>query len=365
MLDEEDDHPYAHLAGGGVGGLGYAMNQIANDSTYLLFRYLDFDVQSGYAYRYRVRLKIHNPNFEALPELLGGADPSIANGQERESPWSNISNPQVVQQTTSYFLEDVGRDPYREERLKENQAVPAAMVSIFDWDTKYGSVVASDPLNPPKVLNIGSYIGDKYLEEKKEVKEKEEKKKEEKKAVAPQRNLAFSGDEEPAPGAAFAKEEKEKKKKEPAKRNELKILDFKEGGLVTKKHYFSTLDVLLDVEPDSEIQPDQHPDLKFPMEKVKGGGSRVHLTETAMVTTSNGELKILDPITPRGQKEAMKDRVAKERKEYSDVEPGGINRVATVGGMGGMGGDEPTNRPGRPNTGRKRRMFGMRGRSDD
>lgn len=354
---DDEDHPFAM---GGGGGFAPAMNAMLSDANYLLFRYLDFDVQSGYAYRYRVRLKFHNPNFEAPPELLGGADPSIANGQERESPWSNTSNPQIVPQTTNYFLEDVGRDPYREEKLRQNEAIPAAMVSIFDWDTKYGSVVASDPMNPPKVLNIGSYIGDKYLDtkERKEVKEKEEKKKVERRQTA-----AFGGSEmaqDDAVAGAPAQNpslKDERKKKEPPKRNELKILDFKEGGLVTRPHYFSTLDVLLDVEPDAEIQPDQHPELKIAMEKVKGGGSRIKLLEEALVTTSNGELKILDPITTLAEKEMLKDRVARERKSYTDVELA-ANRGPSIGRM-----SDEEERPGgkRPPAGRRRRLFGRKG----
>jgi hypothetical protein len=56
-----------------------------------LFRYFDFDVKPNRAYRYRVKLVSRNPGFgdKTLPR-------EIANGEFRESPWSDPSPPVVV-----------------------------------------------------------------------------------------------------------------------------------------------------------------------------------------------------------------------------------------------------------------------------
>ena len=103
--------------GGPMRGVS-AIDRLVARKKFLLFRYFDFDVESGMAYRYRVRLKLRNPNFERTAEELAGADMEISKGEERETPWSNISNPDYVRSTANYFLKDVEREPYHEERVK-------------------------------------------------------------------------------------------------------------------------------------------------------------------------------------------------------------------------------------------------------
>lgn len=58
---------------------------------FALFRFFDFDSKPDRAYRYRVKLVSENPGFgeETLPR-------EIANGEFRESPWSDPSPPVVV-----------------------------------------------------------------------------------------------------------------------------------------------------------------------------------------------------------------------------------------------------------------------------
>lgn len=296
---------------GARGGANDEMDAMANkefdrlftSKSYLLFRYLDFDVQSDYAYRYRVRLKIRNPNYGIAPELLGGADPAIANGPERDSPLSNISDAAVVPSTVNYFLEDVGRDPYREEKIRFSESNAVAQLSVFDWDTSFGTVVATDPSAPLKILTIGGMVGDDKVEEKKDDKKKENK-------PEPREETRGSKSKDGKDG---------KEAKKPLKKNELKILDLTQGGIVTKKYFFQTLDVLLDVEPDAEIDPADHKDLKFAMEKTQSGTSKVKLLEEALIATSLGELKALDNGRQSSEKDRWRDRVNKERAHYKEV----------------------------------------------
>ncbi len=56
---------------------------------YRLFRYVDFDVQPGHAYQYRVQLVLRNPNYGKDPHILYNAD----SGKQpyRDTPWSEKS----------------------------------------------------------------------------------------------------------------------------------------------------------------------------------------------------------------------------------------------------------------------------------
>ena len=52
----------------------------------LLFRYLDFDIEPGTYYRYRVRLKIANPLYDSQT-----TNPFLSAGETRATPWSRPS----------------------------------------------------------------------------------------------------------------------------------------------------------------------------------------------------------------------------------------------------------------------------------
>jgi hypothetical protein len=118
-----------------------------------LFRYFDFDVQPGKAYRYRLKLELKNPNFERPYEEV--ENPDFTRGAYRDTAWSNISNPAVVPASIHYFLKDVERDPVREE--KPSGRKPVANVAMFEWDSKLGTMLA-DSL---KILNVGQFISEK------------------------------------------------------------------------------------------------------------------------------------------------------------------------------------------------------------
>jgi hypothetical protein len=117
-----------------------------------LFRYFDFDVQPGMAYRYRLKLELRNPNFERPYEEV--EDQTITKSPYRETGWSNISNPTVVPDTTNYFLKDVERDPVREEKHSRK---PVATIAMFEWDANFGTMLA-DTL---RILNVGQFVAEK------------------------------------------------------------------------------------------------------------------------------------------------------------------------------------------------------------
>ena len=98
----------------------------------LLFRYLDFDVDPGEVYRYRVRLEIRNPNYRKPLALAGGA-PHVIEGETRLTPWSEPTAPIRVQDTTNAFLARM--EPVR------NRVFPTALMNVFQYDLETGTTV--------------------------------------------------------------------------------------------------------------------------------------------------------------------------------------------------------------------------------
>ena len=262
------------MMGGGMMGPGMrgasALDRLVARRRYLLFRYFDFDVEFCMAYRYRVKLKLRNPNFERSADELG--DIEIAKGEERETPWSNISNPDVIRNKSNYFLKDVEREPYAEDKMKPSSR-PVALLSMYDWDTTLGTVF-SDVLN---LTAIGGFIG------------------EDKKSTL--------------------------------------IPDLVAGTLEKGEQKFETKDALVDVEGDIEVAPDLHPDLKLTPEKSRAN-ARLGLLEEALVVTSLGELKTLgqsqgQPVSDY-DKEALKFWKKQEEREHKAIKSRETAPVATL-----------------------------------
>lgn len=108
----------------------------------LLFRFIDFAVEPGNAYIYRVRLVMRNPNFNRpLDEL---EDAESAKGPLRQTPWSNLSTPVVVRKDVEYYL------------TKVNPRSLNASLNIFQWSLDSGTTINS-------VLNVqlGQFVGGK------------------------------------------------------------------------------------------------------------------------------------------------------------------------------------------------------------
>ena len=115
----------------------------------LLFRFIDFSVNPGNLYRYRVRLVMNNPNFGLGRDKV--EHPSVAEHRERKTEWSNPTAPVYVEPDTKFFLTKVDQ-PLSGE--------PKAQIDLFHWDTKFGSTVRSTI-----PANIGQFLGGKTTTE--------------------------------------------------------------------------------------------------------------------------------------------------------------------------------------------------------
>ncbi|MBC8114046.1 MAG: hypothetical protein H7062_06690 [Candidatus Saccharimonas sp.] len=160
--------------------------------------------------------------------------------------------PAVVPTSVNYFLKDVERDPSRDDKVRASR--PVASISMFEWDTKLGTML-HDTL---KILSVGQFITEK------------------KKSIVV--DIAASS--------------------------------YKEDAEVT----FLTGDVLLDASGDFDIVPDQHPDLGLRPDKGRSN-FKLGLLPEAIVMTGLGEMRELDPASERSKEQALKQRVDAERNE--------------------------------------------------
>ncbi len=132
----------------GAGGPRMAATDIKNRLTasgrLYLFRYFDFDVEPGMAYRYRLQLKLKNPNFGRPHEEV--EHESVRTGEVRETGFSNISNVATVPQSVQYFVKDVDRGKKA-----------TTTISIFEWHSELGTMLA-DTIDK---LAVGNFIGAK------------------------------------------------------------------------------------------------------------------------------------------------------------------------------------------------------------
>jgi len=95
-----------------------------------LFRYFDFDVEPGECYRYRVKLVVDNPNFEETFV----SQPTVAEGNLRETPWSTPSPPVVVERDVEYGLVKMKTERGRLE---------GAELEVVQFDSSLGSYIMS------------------------------------------------------------------------------------------------------------------------------------------------------------------------------------------------------------------------------
>jgi hypothetical protein len=143
--------------GGGYGGEGgydpYGTGQMVQSSPYRLFRFFDFAVQEGKRYRYRMKLKLINPNYGLEARFV--ADPKTTKEQMIETPWSEPT-PEVHVRGTSGLL--AGKvEPSRGTRE------PKAIVIFRHWDPADGSTaIKESSLELGQVANFAGKNVDRF-----------------------------------------------------------------------------------------------------------------------------------------------------------------------------------------------------------
>lgn len=112
--------------------------------TQQMFRYFDTSVKSGKTYVYQVRLQLKNPNFGVAPARL--EDPSLAKKEYLYTPWSEISPPKTVQDTSGMLAGPVDDGSASREST--------AKIILSQWDNEVGkNALAELELARGQVIN--------------------------------------------------------------------------------------------------------------------------------------------------------------------------------------------------------------------
>lgn len=219
----------------------------------LLFRYFDFDVQPGYAYRYRVKLKLQNPNYQRDPAEV--VDPSVAEGDSRMTPDSNISNAAVMPVSPRYFLKDVERNPLADEGRRGREV---ASVTIYEWHKKMGTqVYATVPLD-----SLGQFLGGKVNTD---------------------------------------------------------VLDVATPIIDKEDYNFTTDDVLLDVAASTTLAPENHPDLVLPPKGKGAKTVSVGIAPEVLVVSGGGDLKVISGGKSSEDEKSLQAYAKRERDPFKDM----------------------------------------------
>ena len=117
--------------------------RILTPTNLLLFRYIDFGIEDDKAYRYRVSLVLSNPNYNTPFDQVVG--PVVAQGELRETPFSQPSDVAVVSPDYAYFVRRVSPP-----RGISNEIVD---MQIFQWYDSGTMIKANLSMEP------GDYIG--------------------------------------------------------------------------------------------------------------------------------------------------------------------------------------------------------------
>ncbi|MGQ9762942.1 MAG: hypothetical protein ACUVQH_13630, partial [Thermogutta sp.] len=145
---------------GGYGYPGYGTGMMARkESPTKLFRFVDYKVEPGKTYRYRVKLWLANPNYKLPPQVL--EDEAYANEAWLLTDWSTPSNPVRVPADVGVLAgpAKAGRVAFIEPRITLGVTVfqPSSGLTKFMefTDLPRGTIVdftAADVkrLNPPK-----------------------------------------------------------------------------------------------------------------------------------------------------------------------------------------------------------------------
>ena len=106
----------------------------------VLFRYFDFNVLPGRTYKYRVKLKLHNPLFGLPVEKLALESQGSNKDEFRETPFSNETTPVTVPTDVDYFVDSIGQS-FADYKSSSRMEPPSVSLQVYEWMPDLGTVV--------------------------------------------------------------------------------------------------------------------------------------------------------------------------------------------------------------------------------
>ncbi|MFT5327605.1 MAG: serine/threonine protein kinase [Planctomycetaceae bacterium] len=234
----------------GFTGIQFDTRSIGVDTTpdLLLFRFFDFSVVPRNAYRYRVRLKLLNPNFDRDPEKL--QDFASREGKYRFTPWSGISTPAMTQDENEIYVAKIG-------------AGRGVSIDAYQWMSETGSYV----YGPFEGLDRGDRIASWTREVK---------------------SRRRGGETEITGGLTT------------------EVLRPSAGTFMDEQIDFVTPNTLVDYNRETLLDPNEHPDLELATKKIPNSFQEV------VVVNRFGELVRLDTVSNAAAHEAAKSRMTQQ-----------------------------------------------------
>lgn len=283
----------AMAMGGGMGaGAGISIPEV------LLFRYLDFDVIPGNAYRYRVQLVMKNPNLSWDANEL--KDPSSANGETRSTKMSPPTNPVVIEDELKLFVSRINSSA---------SGNLTADIDVLQWLTDSGSYVMA----PFQKVARGDQIA------------------------------AVTG-KDPKTGD---------------KNGGVEVELLRPANQTFKKERidFETPNVLLNMTVSNVVSPEDNPDLELPTRKIATKLEEVvmvnrfgEIVDVDNVTQKTAQTKATSVI--KAQDEAF------QSLKVSAAAPGGAGMAGLAGYLGNAPGMEATAGAGAPGKGKAAKRTG-------
>jgi hypothetical protein len=272
----------------------------------MLFRFLDFSVVPGNAYRYRVRLKLLNPNFDRDPGEL--QDFASREGKYRFTPWSGVSTPALIQDENEVFV----------AKVDDRRGVS---MDAYQWMSETGTYVHG----PFEGLERGERIASWTRE------------------VQSRRR----GAESETKGGVTTE-----------------VLRPSAGTFMEEQLDFVTPNTLVDYNRDTLLDPNEHPELELATRKITNSLQEV------VVVNRFGDLVRLDTVGNEAAHKSAKSRMTQQDELWSHlkraaVSPGGTGDISELmadpgmEGYPGAGAGQPSNPKRRSSTKRNSQSMMM------
>jgi hypothetical protein len=244
----------------------YIKSRVSAVGNVLLFRFIDFAVEPGKAYRYRARLEIENPNFGA--RVQDAADPSVVQGETRYNAWSNITDPVTVERDTFYFVASLEDSRNR------------AFLDFYHFDPALGTIVTNTEPSPED---------------------------EETRAAIERLEVGYG---QPIAGVMPVWE------LDPAKMTF--EVDEEEEIDPEKGYAFNSGDLLVTGLERIDLNRSEHPDLKIP----RAGNYDLQLVDAILVARKDGELASVDTVSQQNWATYMAAVIEAQNEPFRDLKGG-------------------------------------------